>query len=72
MSLKQTYESLIDTCDEIMSHIGKIRRIDPTIPGKDFMPALDRLLDTRSRLTKERDSILPPPTTTNNNKTTKP
>ena len=64
MPLIQIYESLIATCDEIMSHIGEIRKIDPTIPGKDFLPAFDRLLDTRSHLTKERNALLPATNTT--------
>lgn len=62
MIAKTSYETLIDACDELMAHVGRIRTHDKITPVKAWGPILDRILDTRCDLMKERDAIYFPNT----------
>lgn len=55
---------LIECCDELMVHVGYIKNRDPQTPATRWAPLLDRILDTRSAITradKELSKIKPTP-----------
>lgn len=56
---------LIECCDELMVHVGYIKNRDKETPANRWAPLLDRILDTRSAITRaDKELSNTKPTTT--------
>ena len=50
-------ETLIEAGDQLMAAVGKLRGCDPQFPKSPLAAVLDKVLDARSTLMKQRDAM---------------
>lgn len=54
-------ETLIQAGDELMAAVGQLRKVEPGFPSSPLAAVLDKVLDARSTLMKQRDATKPAP-----------